>query len=113
MKPAELKKEISILEGQLVDLHHELNAKPELRTVQCLGRNGGGGCKKRTRIASLTYIQTHWYTPPSGCTGGDYWNDGEGQFVCPKCGELNRLYNRPDVEGMSGAFKEINKTYDD
>jgi hypothetical protein len=38
-----------------------------------------------TQIRSLTYIQTHWYETPYGCTGGDLWREGEGQFDCPKC----------------------------
>ena len=44
-------------------------------------------CGRRTKVSKLTYIQTRWYTPPHGCTGGDYWQDGEGQFDCPKCGK--------------------------
>ena len=66
-------------------------------------------CKRRTKVSNLTYIQTRWYTPPHGCTGGDYWNDGEGQFDCPKCGENNRLYERPEVEALKWFFKDVVK----
>lgn len=48
-------------------------------------------CKKRCLIANTVLYQTHWYTPPRGCTEGDYWNEGECQFVCHHCGTRNRL----------------------
>ena len=67
------------------------------------------GCGRRTKVSKLTYIQTRWYTPAFGCTGGDYWQDGEGQFDCPKCGKNNRLYERPDVEALKPFFKDVVK----
>ena len=69
-------------------------------------------CHKQHPIGELVYIQTHWYVQPYSCTGGDYWNVGEGQFKCPSCGFLNRLYNREEYEALKYRFKEIVKTYD-
>ncbi len=70
------------------------------------------GCGKCTQIGKLTYIQTYWYVEPYSCTGGDYWRQGEGQFECTKCGYLNRLYKRPEVEKLKHHFKEIVKRCD-
>lgn len=88
-------------------------AYPKSKSVRCLGWTSGSknGCKRLSKISNIIYIQTHWYTEPYSCAGGDYWNEGEGQFNCPKCGVLNRLYERPEVEKMKYIFKEIKKTY--
>jgi len=48
-------------------------------------------CGATHAIGALTYIQTHWYVRPSGCTDGDYYNNGEGKWDCPACGLVNRL----------------------
>lgn len=91
----------------------EKEAKPRTAQAVCMGWTvNGKGCGAILPVGELTYIQTHWYTSPYGCTGGDYWNQGEGQFVCPKCGELNRLYERPQVEALKGSFKEIKDKYE-
>lgn len=73
----------------------------------------GKGCGALHAIKDLTYIQTHWYTRPHGCSGGDYWNQGEGQFICPSCGHRNRLYATPEVQKMKRHFKSIEDTYKD
>ena len=39
--------------------------------------------------------------------GGDYWLQGEGNFICPECSLRNRLYNRPEIERLSFLFKSI------
>lgn len=62
-------------------------------------------------VSDLVYIQTRWYIEPYSCTGGDYWNMGEGQFVCPKCGAKNSLYERPEVEGLKQYFKSVQDKY--
>lgn len=48
-------------------------------------------CKRGCRIADLTLYQTYWHVPPRGCCEGDYWKEGECQFVCPHCDTANRL----------------------
>lgn len=68
-------------------------------------------CGKRTMVSKMTFIQTHWYVAPYGCTGGDYWSAGEGAYDCPKCGERNRLYDRPEVEKLKSYFAEIKEEY--
>lgn len=55
-------------------------------------------CDKPHAIKTLTLIQTYWYTPPSGCTGGDYWNEGEVNFICPETEVRNRLlFNNNEI----------------
>jgi hypothetical protein len=48
-------------------------------------------CGKMHSIQSCDVVQTHWYTAPHGCTGGDYWNEGELQIVCPDTAIRNRV----------------------
>ena len=69
-------------------------------------------CNEDTQIQNLTYIQTHWYTPPRGCTEGDYWNEGEGQYDCPHCKVRLRLFKLPEIMAMKRLFKEIIKEHD-
>jgi hypothetical protein len=86
-------------------------------------------CGKQHAIGQLDLLVTHWYVEPHGCTGGDYWNEGEWQFVCPTTSVRNRLmfddYDRPWQErGTGGAehafkilyhglFKSSSNTYRD
>src|ERR1700743_3730080 len=82
--------------------------------VRCLGWTIGAkdGCNSAFQPKDLTYIQTFWYTPPYSCSGGDYWNYGEGQFICPLCGVKNRLYERPDVENLKHMFGKVEEQHD-
>lgn len=54
-------------------------------------RKIGCSCGKKHAIGTLELLITHWYVSPYGCTDGDYWNEGEWQFVCPSSGARNRL----------------------
>jgi hypothetical protein len=102
------------IKRKLVPAHYIKIPQYKNATVKCLGWTIGGkdGCGAQLPIADIVYIQTHWYTEPSGCTGGDYWNQGEGQFVCPKCGAENRLYERPEVEKLKSYFKSVEDRHD-
>lgn len=80
------------LEDQLKQVHQEetrilqkIDERNKKKTIKC------SGCDEFHQIGTLKAIQTHWYTQPFGCTGGDYWNIGELQFVCPETGIINRL----------------------
>jgi hypothetical protein len=80
------------------------------RRIQC-------SCKSYHRICDLTLRITHYYNEPHGCTGGDYWSEGEWQFLCPKTGDINRLlfhdeqvdWKERDKIGVAAAptFKHI------
>lgn len=119
-------KKIEKLEKKLEEAYAELDEARRKSMIECMH------CERRTRVSKLTYIQTHWYVRPYSCTGGDYWKQGEGQFVCPKCGETNRLYERKvhvwseqykskgerenrlaeRANSLKYFFKEIEETYD-
>lgn len=68
-------------------------------------------CKWRFEVKTATYIQTHWYVEPYSCTGGAYWNQGEGQVECPSCGNINRVYNAPEIVALKLHFKNIKDTH--
>lgn len=110
---AERAGKVKMLEAQLDRAIKRVNWHKPNVTVQCTTQVATGrGCGAWTPISNLVYIQTHWYTPPTGCTGGDYWNEGEGQWVCSKCGHLNRLYKSPEVEALKRYFSGVKDTYE-
>lgn len=96
-----------------------IKAREDLRqalgkiTVACTDSMYGSGCGVEHEIKNLTYIQTHFYIKPYGCTGGDYYREGEGQFICPACGHRNRLYTRPEIQDLKPAFGKIVDEYTD
>jgi hypothetical protein len=100
-KLKEIEKKIAVLYKERAKLNKEREEALSRKLITC------SGCGKKTQVGKLAYIQTQWYTTPYGCMGGDYWNDGEGQFICPKCYHLNRLYNRKDVQKLKYSFKEV------
>lgn len=87
------------LESSIIKLEHEkqkilkkIEKRNQNRKIKCMS------CNNMHVIRTLDLIQTHWYTSPYGCTGGDHWNSGELQFICPTTGIRNRLlFNNYDV----------------
>ncbi|CAN5117554.1 hypothetical protein BH11PAT3_BH11PAT3_2380 [soil metagenome] len=58
-------------------------------------------CKKASPLSLWSFVQSRWYTPPSGCTDGAYWNDTEPKcchIMCPHCTKQNYLYVHPQLE---------------
>lgn len=108
----ELRAERASKSNEIVALDGQIDAKLRETLVKCGPNNYGKGCGQALEIGELEYIQTHWYTSPSGCSGGDYWNQGEGQFLCPHCGHRNRLYNKPEIEKLKRLFKSVVDTHD-
>lgn len=86
-------------------------------TIQCTGLVGcgGKGCGKRSKIKDTTYVVTHWYTEPHGCTGGDYWNEGEHQLICTHCdGRIRLIYGNEFLKNKhKDIYKEVIKEHDD
>lgn len=81
--------------------------------VKCTSQIATGkGCGALHEIGKLTYFQTHWYVSPHGCSGGDYWKRGEGQWLCPGCGHRNRLHRSPEIEKMKRYFAEVVDDHD-
>lgn len=66
-------------------------------------------CGEVHKIKDCDVLQTHWYTPPSGCTDGDYWNSGELQVVCPVTGSKNRLLDRSVNDHLAKQFSSSYK----
>lgn len=68
-----------------------LSAERANRRILC-------ACGKMHPIRLYDLIVTHWYVEPYSCSGGDYWNEGEWNIVCPN-GVNNRLmFNDYDVQ---------------
>lgn len=95
----------------LKNLDVEISLALSRTMVKCTSNNYGRGCGKSAKIGKLTYIQTHWYVRPSGCSDGDYWNEGEGQFTCPHCQHRNRLYDRPEITKLKHNFRDVKDVY--
>jgi hypothetical protein len=113
-----IKSKIKRANEKLSTLRAAENEASKTTLVTCLGWSidGGSGnwsgCGTQFPVNQLTYIQTHWYTRPYSCNEGDYWNLGEGQFKCPACGHINRLYERPEVAALKQFFVKVEDTYD-
>lgn len=104
--------EVAAANKVLADREAADDAAKAATLVKCTSQVATGkGCGALHPIGELTYIQTHWYVSPHGCTGGDYWNEGEGAFVCPSCGHRNRLYVSPAVTAMKRQFKSVVKEH--
>ena len=99
----------------LKDINIKLDEELSKTLVRCEGLFPGiksyAGCGMGFQIRELCYIQTHWYEGPYGCTEGDTWHQGEGNWVCPSCGSRHRLYDKPEIEELKHLFKEIVNEY--
>jgi hypothetical protein len=102
----DLDKEIATLNETIKMLNAMKDEKLGETVIEC------GKCGLQFWIKDVEYIQTHWYTQPHGCTGGDYWTQGEGQWVC-KCGVRNRMFDQPEITKLKRLFKGVKDTYKD
>jgi hypothetical protein len=109
MKLSEIEKKLEVVELKRQGLKAAQAEALGRKYVTCTSTIAfqGKGCGKKSQIGTLTYIQTHFHVPAYGCTGGDYWKEGEGQFECPKCGYLNRLYDRKEIQELKRYFKDV------
>lgn len=105
--------EVLAAQAVLLARSEALDERARRSTVACTSQVATGrGCGGEHEIGSLVYIQTHHYVSPHGCTGGDYWLQDEGQWRCPSCGHLNRLYDSPDVQELKSHFKSVENRHD-
>lgn len=111
MRTSEARSAVDEARAKLATAESELRAVRARRKILC-------ACGKRHAIGKLKLLVTHWYTAPHGCTGGDYWNEGEWQFACPVNDTArNRLlfddygveYDKRSVVGVAAepTFKSI------
>ena len=112
---AKLEQKKADLEFELQTIREKIKEVQSHTLVKCETNFAyrGEGCGMASEIGDLTYIQTHFYIHPHGCTGGDYWKCGEGQFDCPHCGYRNRLYNREDIQELRLCFKNTEDSHED
>ena len=104
-KIAKAEKAVSRAEVSLQERMKALSALKESSIVECYS------CDAELTVKDLIYIQYYNYVKPYGCTEGDYWQEHEGSFYCPECGEENRLYNRKEVADLRKYFKSIDDFY--
>jgi len=109
----ELYAEQTALKERLRENNESISAALKKTLVKCTTSVLGKGCGQALEIGDLEYMQTHYYVRPTGCTGGDYWNESEGLFVCPECGTTNRLYDRPDITRLKHLFKTVINVHND
>jgi ribosomal protein S27E len=60
-------------------------------------------CGKSSTLGKWSFIQDYWYTPPRGCTEGDYWNATKTEccyIACPHCRVMNYIYNHPQKQKL-------------
>lgn len=103
---SKIDREVADLERQKSELEKRRQAAIKRKMIKCEGSVLGNGCGRKTQIGKLIYIDFNWYEEPWGCTGGAQWHSGEGHFICPKCGRINRMYNREEWQKLSWYFKD-------
>ena len=103
----DLFEEYETAKERLDEITRQIDERKSQTIVRCPNKD----CLRGYEVRELDYIQTHWYVEPSGCTGGDYWNKGEGRWRCPVCGAVTRLYNKPDISELKPYFKSIVDDY--
>lgn len=110
LKEIEKEKEETLL--RLSQLNDQIDDIKRKTLVRCESNNFGIGCNQAFYIQDIEYIQTHLYEPPYSCNRGDNWYQGEGQFICPNCSHLNRLYSKPEITELKRLFKNVVDRYD-
>lgn len=89
---ATLEAQLRKIEQERTKILTKIKKREKQKTIQC------ASCDHEHKIGELTAIQTHWYVKPEGCSGGDYWNEGELQYICPETKTRNRLlFDNTDV----------------
>lgn len=103
----QLQQDLAAKQKQVEKIQQSINELLKKTQVTCKG------CGVTHEINQLTYIQSHWYVHPYSCTGGDYWNQGEGGWRCPLCRTHHRLYKNPEIEALKRFFKDVENEYKD
>lgn len=91
MAPMSAQRQLVKAQAALIRAEERLAEGRAKRRIEC-------ACGKLHAIKSLHLIVTHFYIAPYSCSSGDYWKEGEWNFVGP-CGVRNRLlFNDYDVD---------------
>lgn len=99
----DLRNEKAVLLKQVAELDAKINRRLSQTVVKCSNKE----CSRGYEIRELVYRQTYWYEEPHGCTGGDTWRMNEGQWECPSCKTIMRLYDKPDIVALKHLFKSV------
>jgi hypothetical protein len=112
-------KEVAAAKAVLAERDQAAAARKASARVQC-AQHGlsprspiAKPCGKWFPIADAVYVDMQNWREAYGCTGGAYWYSGEGCFVCPHCGYLNRTYRREEVQKLSGFFASAVVAYEE
>lgn len=102
MAKTKIEQRLEEIEKEKSTLVAALKKQKALKQFKC-------GCGKMHRIKDCKVIQTHWYTSSSGCSRGDYWNEGELRIICPDTYVRNRLlFDTYDVEWEKRSHYDYN-----
>ena len=86
---------VHALQAELEKAEKDLADRRASRRILCR-------CGKKHAIKDLHLIKTNWYVGSYSCSGGDYYDEGEFNFVGP-CGVRNRLlFDDYSVDWRSG-----------
>lgn len=105
------------LQDEIDDMYSQVRNLKEQKTV-LLGQTEliCPKCETQHEIKDLTYICTHFYVAPSGCTDGDYWCEGEGNTFCTNCEIRIRFlchdYDENDRQ-LDHPFTKMKDCFDD
>lgn len=106
---------IAEVEAGLELLENKKKAILKKTKIKCLNSHWGPStyCGAEHMVSDLVYLQSWWYVSPYSCSGGDYWKPGEGRFICPICGALNRLiYEREEISKLKKYFARVEDVHD-
>ncbi len=89
-----LDEKIASAEAKLKRVQEELLHLKKRQTITC------NSCKAKPKLDSIILQVIQYYVSPHGCTGGDYWTEGDSpEFnVTCECGAKTRYhdYDRTD-----------------
>jgi len=78
----DIRQKIERDEKQLLKLQKRLQVLKGRQTIKC------NACGHENELNSLTLEVEYYYVEPYGCSGGDYWTDGDApayNITCPIC----------------------------
>jgi hypothetical protein len=79
------------IETRLNELEAERQQLLALRDTKRANQKFRCGCGALHAIKDCAALSHKFYTPPSGCTGGDYWSYSELHVICPVTDAKNRF----------------------
>ena len=95
---------------EIQELNKQLKSAKKSRRWKC------PHCAKATSVGKLPLEVVKFYVSPHGCTGGDYWTEGEDpdfHITCPKCErEVREYYCRSGGEARYALVKKYRNHFE-